>query len=143
MQDKFVVDTSILVYAYNKSEKEKRGRCINLIKSIFNNEREAFITNQILAELFSVLALKIEKPIPTEKADLIIDSIIKSNNWNKINYTHITIKKAIDLLKSFKIPFWDSLIVATMLENDIFCIYTENTKDFKKVPRLKVINPLI
>ena len=36
--------------------------------------------------------------------------------------------------------FWDSLIAATMIENNILSIYTEKEKDFK-VPSLNVINP--
>ena len=38
------------------------------------------------------------------------------------------------------IHYWDALIAATMKENKIFCIYTENG-DFKSIPWLKVINP--
>jgi predicted nucleic acid-binding protein len=36
---------------------------------------------------------------------------------------------------------WDAAIAATMKENDIFEIVTENVKDFKKIPQLKVSNP--
>ena len=137
-----IIDTNIIAYAYDKSELKKREKCLKLIRPIFAGEEEVYITNQILSELFYTLTKNFRIPLAVEKAELIISAIIKSDNWNKINYNHNTVKKAIDLLKSFKIPFWDSLIVATMLENNIFCIYTENTQDFKKVPRLKVINPL-
>jgi predicted nucleic acid-binding protein len=41
----------------------------------------------------------------------------------------------------YKIPFWDALIVATMEENSIDTIITENEKDFKKVKWIKTINP--
>jgi predicted nucleic acid-binding protein len=37
--------------------------------------------------------------------------------------------------------FWDALIVATMEENSIDTIITENEKDFKKVKWIKTINP--
>ncbi len=37
--------------------------------------------------------------------------------------------------------FWDSLLAATMKENNIFNIYTENIKDFK-VPWINAINPV-
>ena len=38
--------------------------------------------------------------------------------------------------------YWDSLLAATMKQNGIFSIYTENTKDFK--PKwLNAVNPFI
>jgi predicted nucleic acid-binding protein len=35
-----------------------------------------------------------------------------------------------------------ALIAATMQENNLKTIYTENIADFKKVPWLNVVNPL-
>lgn len=51
-------------------------------------------------------------------------------------------KKAIAIAKSSKMPIWDSLIIATALENGITKIYTENTKDFKEIARIDAINPI-
>jgi len=42
----------------------------------------------------------------------------------------------------YKVHFWDALIAATMIENNVFTIFTENTKDFKKIKGITAINPL-
>ncbi len=142
MSDDFLIDTNILVYAYDSSEHKKREKSAKLVASIFKNEKKAHITNQIVAELFSVLTNKIEKPIQIEDAEIIIDSLLISENWIKIDYTSKSIRKAIKFVKRFSIPFWDALIAATMIENNIFTILTEDSSHFKKIPGLKVINPL-
>lgn len=142
MTDKSLIDTTIIVYAYDSSEKEKREKCKSIVSKIFKGESQAYITNQILAELFFVLTKKIENPISKETAEIIIDSIINSPHWHILNYSSKTIPQAIQLTKKFNIPFWDSLITATMIENNVFSIITENASDFKKIPMLKVINPL-
>ncbi len=142
MKGESIIDTTILVYSYDKDEREKRPICHNLIKSIFKGENYSYITNQILGELFSVLTSKVAKPISFEKGDKIINLIIKSDNWKKINYTYNTIPIAMEFSDKYKIHFWDALIAATMIENNIFTIYTENEADFKKIPGLKVINPI-
>ena len=141
MKDESVIDTTILVYAFDKGEKEKRAICHKLIKAILKGRRSAVITNQILAEFFSVTTTKIKNPYTAEKSGLIVDSFVVSDNFNKLNYDFRTVGKAIEFVDKYKISFWDALIAATMIENNVFTIYTENERDFKKIPGLKVINP--
>ena len=138
----FLIDTNIIAYAYDVSEPLKREKCLNFVKKAFNGEKEAFITNQILGELFVTLTKNFKKPLEKEDAQLIISSIINSKTWVKINYSHKTIEKAIILSKEYNLPFWDCLISATMIENNIFTIYTENEKDFKNIVGIKAINPI-
>lgn len=139
-----LIDTCIIVYAYDLSDKEKRAKCKVLVESGFKGDAELAVSNQILAELFIVLTKKIEKPISIKNAKTIIEGIIESNNWIKIDYNSNTIKKAIlQLEKTKNAHFWDAVIAETMLENQIREIYTENIKDFKKFPGIKAINPML
>lgn len=43
--------------------------------------------------------------------------------------------------RDYQTHYWDYLIASTMKENAVKEIYTENTKDFEKIPELKVVNP--
>jgi len=138
------IDTSVIVYAYDLSEKRKRVKCKALVESGFKGERELVLSNQILAELFVVLTKKIENPISIEDAKTIVEGIVESNNWVKVDYDSDTVKGAI--LRTSKIKnahFWDALIAETMLENQIHEIYTENVKDFRKFPGIRAINPML
>ena len=60
--------------------------------------------------------------------------------FKKINYSAETIPLALDIVQQFKMPFWDALLAATMRDNGIFNIYTENAKDFK-MPWINAVNP--
>lgn len=142
MNDKFCFDTTTLAYAYDESYPKERGICKNLVDKVFNGELAGVVTNQILGELFNVLTSKIEKPVDAERAEIIVKSLIESAQWEKINYTYETVEKAINTLKTSKSHFWDTVIAETMKENGIVKIYTENEKDFKKIPGIVVINPL-
>ncbi|WP_304840718.1 hypothetical protein [Methanocalculus sp.] len=44
------------------------------------------------------------------------------------------------LEEQHKLHFWDALLVATMVENHIHTIYTEDAH-FRKIPGITVINP--
>jgi len=137
-----MIDTNIIAYAYDEFEIKKREKCKDLIGRAFNENIEFCVTNQILGELFNTLTENFRKPVSVENAEIIVNSIIDSDNWLKINYSYKTVGRAISLFKKYKVHFWDALIAATMIENDISVIYTENEKDFKKIPGLEIVNPL-
>jgi len=130
------IDTNILVYAFDTAYHEKRLTCQSLVKGIFGGLRIGVITNQILAEFVSVVTKKIEKPISTDQARAIIESILISENWKVINYNGEIIIKTLEHGK-FN---WDILIAETLKSNGIKEIITEDIKGFKELG-LEPLNP--
>lgn len=141
MNDKIFFDTSILIYAFDEYELRKKEVCEKLVKEVFDLQTNGIISNQVAAELFSVLTTKMRKPLSSENAEKIVRNFVDSEKWQKINYNIKTVKNAMFISKAFKTSFWDALIAETMKENGINKIITENIKDFKKIPGVKVINP--
>ena len=82
---------------------------------------------------------KNESSVP--KAIRMAPSTIAGSQWRVIDRGPMTVLKAIELVKLYRAPFWDALIAACMLEYGIGTIVTENERDFRKIPGLKVINP--
>src|SRR3989344_808513 len=130
MKDETFIDTNILVYAFDESEKQKWAIAKKIVSDATTGEIVAVVSNQVLAEFFTVVTTKIEEPISTANAKIIVDGIIDSLHWKKINYTSKTVSKAIEYSIKEKAVIWDSLIKETMLENNVYTIITENTKDF-------------
>lgn len=142
MSDEFFFDTNIIVYAYDASEAKKQEICVRLLESVYEKKITGVVSNQVIGEVFKGLTENIEKPISVEDAKLVIENITDSDSWVKINYDHETVKRAVLTVKLHKTSFWDTVIAETMKENGLVKIYTENEKDFKKIPGIKVINPL-
>lgn len=142
MNDEFFFDTNIIVYAYDSSEPKKQEMCARLLEQVYEKEFIGVVSNQILGEVFKGLTENIEKPISVEDARLIIENMVDSDSWIKLNYDQETVKRAILTVKANKVPFWDTVIAETMKENGIETIYTENEDDFKKIPGIKVVNPI-
>jgi predicted nucleic acid-binding protein len=84
---------------------------------------------------------KISNPIPAKVARDFIEHIIDFQGWHVINYNAQTIKSAIAISIKHGINYWDALLAATMRENNVFVIYTENENDFKKIPWIKILDP--
>lgn len=136
----FLVDSNILIYAYDKDEIIKKKNAGRLINQCFDAEILLAVSNQNLAEFVHVTTKKAK--LNLEQAKTIVNDIINSVGFVKINYSAKTIPSAISIADEFKMSFWDSLLAATMRENGIFSIYTENAKDFK-MPWINAVNPFI
>jgi len=135
-------DTNILAYAFDESDEKRRKSCAELVRAGFQGDISSSVSNQILCELFVVLTKHIGKPLSREKAAIIVGGLVDSSKWDKVNYTHSTVKRAMQDLQSINTSFWYVLIAETMRESGIRKIYTENEKDFRKIPWIEVKNPL-
>ncbi|MDI6603343.1 MAG: PIN domain-containing protein [Patescibacteria group bacterium] len=139
MPDK-LIDTNILVYAYDTSEGTKHEVSKSLLKQVWE-VGGGIVCLQNLMEFFVVITQKVENPIDVAKAKTIVEDILKSGNWRIIDRDEGTFLSAIDLVSEYKIHLWDALIGACMKENEITEIVTENKEDFEKISDIKVIVP--
>jgi len=133
-----LVDSNILVYAYDKTEAKKYEIAKELVKERWYND-DAALSIQNLVEFYSTITSKIKNPLEIEKAKQIVLDYIEG--FEIIKYDEKTVIEAINNQAIYGISFWDALIVATMEENSIDTIITENEKDFKKISWVKIINP--
>ncbi len=139
----FLVDTNILVYSYDASEPEKQMICNALLKKCWMQKAYYAIALQNLSEFYVVVTKKIEHPLPKEIVKKIINDIIEFNNWQVLGLDETSIIIAIDLSIKYKIHYWDALLCATMKQNGVTNVLTENTKDFDKIPWITAVNPFI
>jgi predicted nucleic acid-binding protein len=79
--------------------------------------------------------------VPPDKVRILVQAIIASGRWEKVNYTHETINRAAEKFEHLRVPFWDLVLAETIKENGMNEIITENEKDFRMVPGIKVNNP--
>ena len=136
-----LIDSNILVYAFDKDEGEKYKKAGALLEKCFLGEVNFYLSLQNLSEFFVTVTKKISHPLPLDVASLLIKKIIAFNRFVILEPTIKSIARAVDLCTTKRISYWDALIAAVMIENQIFEIVTENTKDFQKVEVLKVTNP--
>ena len=136
--ERMLIDSNVLVYAYDRSETKKYASAKGLVKEILNS-RNGVLSVQNLAEFYYTITRKIEKPLQIDKAKQIVLDYMEG--FEIVSYNGKTIIEAINSQAIYKIAFWDALIAATMEENKISTIATENERDFRKVSWIKVVNP--
>ncbi|MCL5991680.1 MAG: PIN domain-containing protein [Bacteroidetes bacterium] len=135
MADKIFVDSNIWLYAFMSEKSVKHYKAITIISN-----SNVFLNIQVINEVCYNL-LKKSNYNNSEISELIY-------NFNKIytifNISIPTLLNATSLRQKYKTSFWDSLILASALENNCNILLTEDISgaDFME-KKLKVINPFI
>ncbi len=137
-----LVDTNILVYAYDRSEGSKHAACKRIIAEIWGGKREGAVSVQNLSELYVGLTKKVTNPLDEKIAEEIIASIVRFTGWRVLEFNKHTVLSAARLSRACRAPYFDALLAATMQENGVDAIITEDEEHFSKIPGIEVVNPL-
>ncbi len=135
MQDKIFLDTNILIYFYSADEKNKQDIALNLIDKYSDR---SLISIQVINELSNILFKKF-KLSSTEIENIVLEI---DNYINIVNFSTTTQIKALKIKEKYKLQFYDSLIVATAIENSCAILYSEDMQDGMLIDNvLTIINP--
>lgn len=143
---KSLIDTNILVYAYNVDspfhEKAKK-----IIQKAVKGEIPTAVSIQNLVELYAVITDKrrVEHPLSPIRARDLIEFYKCHENIQVIAPSSRTLEILTGLIEKHKSrgqSIFDFLLAATMIDNDIREIYTSNTTHFQPFEIIKTINPL-
>ena len=88
----FLVDSNILVYNYDKADREKHKTAKQLLDTCWKDGTKMAVSVQNLSELFSVTTSK--KMISKKEAITDMEDIINFPGWIKINFDHKTVLEA-------------------------------------------------
>ncbi len=131
------LDTNVLVYVIDHSDEEKCGIAKDILSRAFEGKFPAVVSNQVLSEAYTTLA---RRNVPEKDAFGFVQALLDPA-IGKFDYSTKTVIAAVKISQQAKVHFWDALIAATMLENGVFEIITENCKDFAKIPGIRARSP--
>ncbi|NJO18279.1 MAG: PIN domain-containing protein [Thioploca sp.] len=135
MKDKVFFDSNLWIYAYSKTDKSPT--VIELIDQHFDN---TIISSQVLSECFNVLTRK--KLKNAEQAQQIIEDIATFSQVADISKHSVAY--AIRIHLKYKYAYYDSLIIASALENHCVILYSEDMQHQQMIDsQLKIINPFV
>ena len=138
LQEQYLIDTNILVISQSKKESEERRLIAAAIVESGTIRKNAFVSIQNFVEFANVIKQKLRSLDDNEIQEALIDF---KSAFTVLFYSENTVSAAIKLSSEITVHFFDALLAQTMLENNVRVIYTENTKDFNKIPGIKAINP--
>ncbi len=133
MKNKVFLDTNILIYFYSKTEPRKKQMALELLGS-----KSVVVSTQVVGEFVWVMYRKFG--VEREKLKIIGNRLLEKFEVVPINPE--TVKKALNIFETYKLSYWDSLIVASALEANCSILYTEDMQNGQVIDnKLKIVNP--
>ncbi|MBU1121916.1 MAG: type II toxin-antitoxin system VapC family toxin [Candidatus Omnitrophota bacterium] len=140
-----LLDTNIIVYATNTAC-EFHKIALKIREDVIKGKVKGCVSLQNLSEFYSIITSRkrVQNPLSPETAVEEIKKYIMAEELLKIHFNKNTVGILCDLAKKYNVvaqSIYDLKIVATMIDNGINGIYTDNDKDFKQYSEVRVINP--
>jgi predicted nucleic acid-binding protein len=134
MKDKFFFDTNVLIYLLS-DEYERHNKASELYKSINRKVISTQVINEFANVCYKKNLLKTDISLYIEKLSL---------NFEVGLIYKTTILKSIHIKEKYGFSYYDSVIIASALQNDCIILYTEDMKHQQVIENtLTILNPFI
>ena len=133
-----LIDTTVLIYAHDSSDQEKQKVAVEALGRL-EAEGDAVVSVQNLAEFARAMCEKAHLKVHHEEVRKYVSNL--ESMFPQVPYGAETICSALSLSSAHRVHFFDALLAATMKENYISEIITENDRDFARIPGIKATNP--
>ena len=133
MNGRAFIDSNVIVYGYSRLELVKREKALSIVL-----EPDAATSSQVLNEFSHVMRKKFKEPYNMIR--LALEEIVAGLEIFSINVS--TIQSAMDLGERHGYSHYNSLILATALQNGCIKLYSEDFQDGQLINgTLRIINP--
>jgi predicted nucleic acid-binding protein len=133
MKDKVFIDTNVLIYLYSVDEPNKKQKAI----SVFDNY-DCITSTQAINEFCNICIKKMRKN--NKDIALAVNEIINICKLELIGMWE-TINTALQLHNRYNYSYFDCLMLASALNSNCKCIFTEDMSDGQIInDKLKIIN---
>ncbi len=137
MSDRVLLDTNVLVCAYDHSEPEKQRRALALLDRLVATGAGA-ISTQVLDEVFVAVTRKIPAPLSVEEGYERLRNYLQV--WTVLDVTPLIVLEAARGVRDHQLNFWDAQIWAAARLNQIPLVFSE---DFaaRVIEGVRFVNP--
>src|SRR5208282_3758255 len=140
MSGKFFLDTNIFVYAFDPTAPKKAERAGQLILRAIQT-RGGIVSYQVVQEFFNVALRRFAQPMTSMDAEQYLTTTFRP--LLAVHSSHALYGEALRIQARFKLPWYDSLIVASALEGECDTLYSEDLQHGQRFGNLQVSNPFL
>ncbi|HBK61198.1 MAG TPA: PIN domain nuclease [Firmicutes bacterium] len=138
MRGRVLIDTNMLVYAYDVSEPEKQRRALDVLRGLAERET-GVVSTQIMAEMFVVLTRKLSSPLSAEQAVRSLERHMRT--WQVVSVTDFIVLEAARGVRDHAMSFWDAQVWATAKLNQIPVVLGEDFASGSVIEGVQFENP--
>jgi len=134
-EDKYFVDTNVLLYAYDRSSEDKRNRARAWLDCLWRTT-SGYLSWQVLQEFYHNAVQKLR--VPPEKAQ---GAVRLWSEWHPPEVTLGLLERAGHWTDQAGISFWDAMILAAAERSRCRWLLSEDFQAGREFGSVTVINP--
>jgi predicted nucleic acid-binding protein len=139
MIDELFVDSNILIYAHDADAGAKRQRAAGTLRELWEM-RSGRLSTQVLQEFYVNVTQKIKTPIPKPLAR---ETVRNYAPWVQSLITPQTVVRASEIGETWRLSFWDSMILAAAEQSRAAQLLTEDLKHGDVIAGIRIVNPFL
>lgn len=140
MNGRFFLDTNIFVYAFDASSPKKSAQAEKLIRRAIQT-RGGIVSYQVVQEFFNVALRRFAKPMSSADAEQYLSTTFRP--LLSVHSSPALYSEALRIGARFRLPWYDSLIVASAIEGQCDVLYSEDFQDGQQFGALTIANPFV
>ena len=140
MSGKYFLDTNIIIYSFDKSERRKLGISQKLIREALENNL-GIVSYQVVQEFINVAINKFAKPLSTLDTKEYLNNVLMP--LCEIFPNILFYEKSLKIRDETGFSFYDSLIVTAAIEGKCSYLYTEDLQHERIVRNVTIQNPFL
>ena len=140
MNDKFFIDTNILIYSFDKSDPRKQSIAKQIIRNALTNYTGC-ISYQVIQEFLNVATQKFTTPLTKNDCCKYMTNVLEP--LCEVFSSMELYKDALEIKEGWQYSFYDSLILSAALQVNCNMLYTEDLQHEQRIRNLLIINPFI
>ena len=140
MTASFLIDTNVLVYAYDRSESEKQPVALNVLDKLITLGLGA-LSAQVLAEFFVTVARKIRQPLTREEASAAVTDLTSAMPVFALN--GMIVCEAVRGVREHQLSYWDAQIWAAARLNQTGIVLSEDFSHDRIIEGVRFLNPFL
>jgi predicted nucleic acid-binding protein len=137
MSENIFVDTNVLVYGRDLSEPEKQPQALAWMNRLWST-RTGRTSFQVLQEFYVTVTQKIVPGLDHEAARQDVRSLLA---WGPTTVDRRVVEGAWNLQDTYKLSWWDALIVSAALLARCRYLLTEDLQEGQELETPVVLNP--
>ncbi len=130
-----LVDTNILVYAFDPAQGEKHTVALRICRELLEQDRLCLST-QVLQELYLTLTRKAR--IPVDTAVSVLDDL---SEWPIFSVDFRAVRQAALIARDHRLSYWDALLVAAANRLGATILLTEDLNHGQMIAGVEIQNP--
>jgi predicted nucleic acid-binding protein len=138
MADRMMVDTNILLYAYDRGEPSKQPQALALLDRLAISGF-GVLTTQVLAEFFINATRRLKPPLTIEEAYERIQNYLLS--WEIRDITGPVVLEAARGVRTYQMAYWDAQIWASAKMGQIPVVFSEDFGQRGVIEGISFVNP--